>query len=306
MFNIYLNDLFYILNDVDICNYADDTTPNVCDSSLKVVIEKLEKSSQLAIKWFNHNHMKLNTEKCEFLITGHRFEHLWLDVGETQVWEKNQVKLLGVTIDNELKLDDHITKICRKANSKLSALSRLARYLSMEQKKLLYMSFIEAQFKYCPLTWMFCSRSCNNKINKLHERALRLVYDDYESSFDVLLNKNKSFSIHHQNIQKLMIEAYKSLNKPSPDNYFDSLFMSKRRQDPLQNDLLVPSVKTVTKGKDSAKYLGAVTWNSIPSHIRQQDSLEKFCDLIKKWKPDCKCTLCKDYIGHIDYIQIVE
>ena len=94
----------------------------------------------------------------------------------------------------------------------------------------------------------------------------------------VLLNKNKSFPIHHQNIQELMIEVYKSLNKPSPDNYFDS----------LHNDLLVPSVKTVTKGKDSAKYLGAVKWNSIPSHIRQQDSLEKFCDLIKRWKPDCK------------------
>ena len=127
---------------------------------------------------------------------------------------------------------------------------------------------------------MFCSRSCNNKINKLQETALRLVNDDYESSFDVLLNKNKLFSIHHQNIQKLMIEVYKSLNKPSPDNYFDSLFTLKRRQDPLQNYLLVPSVKTVTKGKDSAKYLEAVTWNSIPSHIRQQDSLEKSCDLI--------------------------
>ena len=129
----------------------------------------------------------------------------------------------------------------------------------MEQKQLLYMSFIETQFKYCPLTWMFCSRSCNNKINKLHERALRVVYDDYESSFDVLLNKNKSFSIHHQNIQKLMIEVYTCLDKASPDNYFDSLFTSKRRQDPQQNDLLVLSVKTVTKGKDSAKYLAAVT-----------------------------------------------
>ena len=143
------------------------------------------------------------------------------------------------------------------------------------------MSFIEAQFKYCPLTWMFCSRSYNNKINKLQERALRLVYDEYESSFDDLLNKNKSFSIHHQNIQKLVMEVYKSLNKSSPDNYFDSLFTLKQRQDPLQNDLLVPSVKTVTKGKDSAKYLGAVIWNSIPSAIRQQDLLEKSRDLIK-------------------------
>ena len=102
LFNIYLNDLFYILNDVDICNYADDTTPNVCDSSLKVVIEKLEKSSQLAIKWFGHNYMKLNAEKCEFLKTGHRLQHLWLNVGKMQVWKKYQVKLLCTTIDNEL------------------------------------------------------------------------------------------------------------------------------------------------------------------------------------------------------------
>ena len=78
-----------------------------------------------------------------------------------------------------------------------------------------------------------------------------------------------------------MIGVYKSLNKPSPDNFFDSIFTSKRRQDPLQNDLLVHSVKPMTKGKDSAKYLAAMTWNSVPSHIRQQDSLEKFCDLIK-------------------------
>ena len=84
---------------------------------------------------------------------------------------------------------------------------------------------------------MFSSRSCNNKINKLQERALRIVYDDYESPFDVLLNKNKSLSIHHQNIQKLMIEICNFLNKPSPDTFFDSMFRSKQRQDPLQNDL---------------------------------------------------------------------
>ena len=65
-----------------------------------------------------------------------------------------------------------------------------------------------------------------------------------------------------------MIEVYKSLNKPSPNNFFDSMFTLKRRQDPLQNDLLVPSVKSVTKGKDSAKYIGAVTWNGTQFHLR--------------------------------------
>ena len=95
-FNIYLNYLFYILNDVDdIQNYADDTASNVFNSSLQLVIEKIDKSSQLAIKWFSHNSMKLNAKKCEFLITGYRFEQLWLNVGETKVCKKNQVKLIG-------------------------------------------------------------------------------------------------------------------------------------------------------------------------------------------------------------------
>ena len=73
------------------------------------------------------------------------------------------VKLLGITIDNELKFDEHLTNT------------------------LLLKSFFVFQFKYCPLTWMFYSRKTNNRINKLHQRALRLVYDDYESTFEDLL-----------------------------------------------------------------------------------------------------------------------
>ena len=113
-------------------------------------------------------------------------------LGKLKFGKNNRVKLLGVIIYNKLKFDNRIINI--------SALSRLARYLSMKQKKLPYMSLTDTQFKF----WMLCSRSCNNKINKLQERTLRLVYDDHELSFCVLLNKTKSFSIHHQNIQKLI------------------------------------------------------------------------------------------------------
>ena len=68
--------------------------------------------------------------------------------------------------------------------------------------------FIESQFGYCPLVWMFCSRTMNVGINRIHVRALRIVYNDYVSSFDELLTKDKSFTIHHRNIQTLPIEIY--------------------------------------------------------------------------------------------------
>jgi len=169
LFNIYLNDLFFALKSLDVCNFADDTTPFACDNSLEVVLDKLEKSSDIAIAWFENNYMKLNTDKCHLLVSGNKMEHLWVQVGKDKIWESQKVKLLGVTIDNELKFDKHVLEIVKKANAKLSALSRISKFLSLEKKRVIYKSFIEAQFKYCPLTWMFHSRLTNNKVNRLYK-----------------------------------------------------------------------------------------------------------------------------------------
>ena len=73
-------------------------------------------------------------------------------------------------------------------------------------------AFIELQFGYFPLVWMFCSRTMDARINRIHVRALRIVYNEYVSSFDELLTKDKSFTIHHGNIQTLTIEIYKVIN----------------------------------------------------------------------------------------------
>ena len=77
-------------------------------------------------------------------------------------------------------------------------------------------SFIEPQFNYCPLVWMFHDRNLNNKINKLHERALRLLYKDDFSTFNQLLTKEVSVSVHHRNIQSVAIEMYKAKHGLSP------------------------------------------------------------------------------------------
>ena len=105
--------------------------------------------------------------------------------------------------------DKHVTKLCQKAGQKLHALARISNFMSLEKRKLLMNSFISSQFSYCPLIWMFCSRRINRKINHIHERALRLVYDNYTTSFDDLLKKDNTVSIHHRNIHYVAIEMYK-------------------------------------------------------------------------------------------------
>ena len=99
--------------------------------------------------------------------------NLWKDL----TCESNDVKLLGVTVDRDLKFDKHVLKLCTKANQKLSALSRMANLLSFN-KRTLFKAFVESQFKYCPIVWRFHRQCTNNKINMLHERAFRIVYDD--------------------------------------------------------------------------------------------------------------------------------
>ena len=95
--------------------------------------------------------------------------------------------------------------------------------MDQDKLRLLMKAFIESQFSYCSLIWMFHSRMLNNRINNLHERALRLVYKDNVSTFTQLLQRDKSFSIHDRNLQKLAIEMYKVINNLSP-HFMHSLF----------------------------------------------------------------------------------
>ena len=106
---------------------------------------------------------------------------------------------------------------------------------------------------------MFCSRKSNDKINRLRERSLRIVYNDYESSFEELLSRCNTFSIHDQNIHRLAIEIYKIANGLSTRE-IENLFDFKD-----QYTIHIPSVNTELKGKNSIRYFGALqgqrSWN---------------------------------------------
>ena len=144
LFNIYLNDLFFTLSSVNVCNFADGTTSFVCDLNLVL--------TQLVIAWFQNNYMKLNTDKCHLFVAGDKFEHAWVRVGPDKIRQDHSIKLLVVSIDNKLKFDKHVLNIIKKINSKLSALLRMTNLLTFQKKRTLYKAFAKSQFKYCPLT----------------------------------------------------------------------------------------------------------------------------------------------------------
>ena len=190
LFNINMIDLFYECEENDIANYADDTTQYSCGTDIPTVISELQHK---VFNWFGNNHMKANPGKCHLLISTKRPEVVSID--GIQITSSTAETLLGITIDSELNFENHLSAICNKVSRKINALGRIANYMPLEKRHIVMKIFIESQFNYCPLIWMFHSRTINNKINGLHERALRIVYSDFKSTFESLLIKDNSFSI---------------------------------------------------------------------------------------------------------------
>ena len=195
--------MFFMIDNIDIASYSDDDTPysvgkSQCDLETKVSIK--------LFKWFYENGLKANQDKCHFLPS--------LDI-DTKfslpaciLANSDSQKRFGVTFDRKLNFNEHFTNLCDKSSKKIQALARIFPYIPQTQKLLLMNAYFMSQFGYCPLVWMNHNRTFDNRINELHKRALSLVFNDL-SSFSELLEKDKSVTIHHRNLQTLAYEIFK-------------------------------------------------------------------------------------------------
>ena len=307
LFNIFINDIFYFVDKSKLANFADDTTVYTTEDNILNLLTILKDEASIILNWFKTNEMKSNGDKCHLIIgnTNKNYSSLGCIYMENEFIEsEDTVELLGVKIDNKLNFNEHVINLVKKGNQKLHALARISKFLSEDKLKLIMRTFIESQFNYCPLIWMFHSRTLNDKINKLHERTLRLVYKDDNLTFQQLLEKDKSVTIHERNIQKLAIEMYKVKNNLSPLP-LQELFKQRDQTYLLRKERCweVPHVETVNYGTETLRYRGIKTWDLIPENIKESDSLSVFKKKIKEWKPHgCTCRLCKQYIFNLGYI----
>ena len=172
LFNIYLTDLFLFMFP-SIVNYADDNSPYATSKDTESVINHLEKEAKLLLQWLQNNAFKANPDKSQLLLNS--TDNVSTFIGGHKISNSKIVKLLGISIDNELKFNEHVSKLCKKASQKLHALSRISPYMSEDRRRIIMKAFVQSQFGYCPLVWMCHSRTLNSRINRIHERALRIV-----------------------------------------------------------------------------------------------------------------------------------
>ena len=91
-------------------------------------------------------------------------------------------------LTRELNFNGHIKTICRRPKITLKLFQGLQETLTIKKASLLYNSLILTNFSYCPLMWMFCGKTANEEVNRVHKRALRVLLNDFASPFEELLH----------------------------------------------------------------------------------------------------------------------
>ena len=179
-------------------------------------MERLETDVSVLSKGFPETFMKLNELKYHLPTFGTIQSNSKIKIGEAIVEEGSEEKLLGVILDKKLNFKSHSSRFCKRANQKLHVLARVSTFMDPGKLRLLMNSFVNAQFSYCPLVWMFHDRNLNAKVNKIRERALRIVYKDTHANYEALLKLDNAVSVRQRNLQYLIIEIYKTKNSLNP------------------------------------------------------------------------------------------
>ena len=197
---------------------------------------------------------------------------------------------------NDLNFAGQIKEICSKATRQFHAIIRISKYLDEKCKLSLYTAFIMSSFNYCNTIWHFCNAGDILKLEELQKRALRIIFNDHESSYDTLLQRSRRPLLYVSRLRAVALETYKTINKQNPQ-FVQDLFVPKESHYDLRNcsQMIQPKVRTEKYGLNSFRYQGSKLWNSLPPDMKLADYASIFKNLLWKWYSE-KCSffiLCK-------------
>jgi hypothetical protein len=291
---IFINDIFGVISEGRLFNYADDNTPLVSAKSTQETVAKLTHQCEKIVKWVDENEMKANQKKFQIMLSENTSDVVDLN-DDVQLTCENHVKLLGVLIDQKLNFNEHVASLCAKAGRQINVLCRFKRLLSTSTKLLLYKSFILCHFNYCPLVWHSCGLSNTKRLERLQYRALHFVFNDMSASYEALLDRANMPTLELSRIRMLATEVYKATNNLSP-SFICDLFNDAQPTHSynLRNKNLKKNPCRTSKfGLNSFTHTAINIWNSLPNNIRTTTDFHVFKRFIRSWNgPQCKCAFC--------------
>ena len=274
MFNIFIDDLLFFINEAKLANFSDDNTIYAAKRDLNELLRLLKKESEVAIKWFSDNNMIVNPKKFQAIIINrpNRSNHNWyLTINNAEIKSKESVTILGIEIDNKLNFEKHVSTICKKANNQLNAIRRIGADLGQKEKEILINSFVYSNFT---------TRKGINNIEKVQERSLKFILNDYDKTYFQLLDISKKPSMEVKRLRILITEIFKTLNDSNPV-FMKDIFHYCQSKSHNEHNLHVHSRNTSRYGNNSLRILGAHIWNPLQENIKSTDSVYKLKNFLK-------------------------
>ena len=172
---------------------------------------------------------------------------------------------------------------------------RIRKFLTIENAKILGNAFIDSQFNYVPLLWMFCRKTLYSKIEKIHRKTLKVIYESNDT-YDNLLLQSSTVSVHQRHLRFLMTEIYKNISQLNPE-FMWSYFTYKDMPYNLSKGpiLGLPKTHSFYHGTNAIDFCGFLIWNNLTAVAKSSDSLFGFKNKIKNIGDiDCGCLICRD------------
>ena len=268
--------------------YADDTTLQASDSDITSLQAKLNHDLSAINQWFIDNRLVLNTDKTvSMLLATHqrlatvKDTDLNFKVGDKDIQQVKEAKLLGVTIDPHLNWDKHISKLCNKISRKLGLLKRLKKFMPNNTLHMLYNSIVLPHFDYANVVWGTACGTNLKQVYRLQKRAARIITGAKRFSSTHPLFQQLNWMPLAERVQfHTAVLTFKALKGSTPE-YLSSKFVptANRHQHSTRlsntSDLKVPK-PNLEIYRRSFEYRGAVVWNSISQDTRKSISVSGF------------------------------
>ena len=287
LFNVFINDFLFFNFNSKIYNYADDNTLLSVSKDMSTLKDKLLNDCKTAIKWFESNNMRANAGKFQLMVLSKNADdrkECSITLGDTQIQGSNIINILGVKLDQQMKFNCHIDEICNQTGKQINALKRIRVNLDADARITVYNSYINSNFNYCSVIWMFASKSNIDKLERTNKRALRFTTNKSHLSYEEICKQDKQLTVYQKCLKNAAVVLYKIRNGTAPE-YLNELFSRHISDYELRDNdrLSLPNFNTVKYGKNSFMYFGAKLWNSIPSAIKSRSSLTIFKNEMSKW-----------------------
>ena len=258
LWNFYQNDLFYENIRSQLSAYADDHQIYISGEKIDNVVSSIEEDGNTTGRWYKSNYLSGNPSTYQVLVMSRAKEEVKkaVPIDSHTIRQAQEIKLLGVILYVNLQFLEHIKQICTKTSRRIGVLSRLRNLIPTTAKLTIYKTAVMPHFTYCSLVWHFCKASDRRKLERINERRLRTVYNDWSSSYDDLLSRAKMTTLYNRRLQDIAIFMFKIKHGMLPSSVTEPFNTSHTNYNLRNADFRQYCFNTTKYGKHSLRQFG--------------------------------------------------